>query len=201
MCVITCPLHAIEDANGLQENSKFQLSACYSNQKNSWFTSMNIIIRHISRFESMFLFQSRRGKKVDHQFGIGAIAMGRPARALVWSLTRDLGCLHRRLQHTAKGSENRCSIDAPTGLRCFHNITTKLRYLHNIRHADLANMGFGLHAINISHFEIQWLPPSSDLELESANHISTVLTTRPRLQYRKQRLHGILPLRNMPLYV
>jgi hypothetical protein len=34
-------------------------------------------------------------------------------------------------------------------------------------------------------FQIQWLHPSSGLEPRSTNHISTVLTARPRLQYNK----------------
>ena len=32
------------------------------------------------------------------------------------------------------------------------------------------------------HFSIRWLLPPSELEPRSANHISTVLTVRPRLQ-------------------
>ena len=36
-----------------------------------------------------------------------------------------------------------------------------------------------------THFFIEWLLPPKDLEPRSANHISTVLTARPRLQYRK----------------
>lgn len=39
----------------------------------------------------------------------------------------------------------------------------------------------------VRYFEIEWLLPPLDLEPRSANHISTVLTARPRLQYRKPR--------------
>jgi hypothetical protein len=34
------------------------------------------------------------------------------------------------------------------------------------------------------YFVIEWLPPTLELEPRSANHISTVLTARPRLQYK-----------------
>ena len=37
------------------------------------------------------------------------------------------------------------------------------------------------------YFFIEWLLPPENLEPRSANHISTVLTARQRLQYRKPR--------------
>ena len=37
------------------------------------------------------------------------------------------------------------------------------------------------------YFFFEWLLPPKDLEPRSANHISAVLTARPRLQYRQPR--------------
>ena len=48
------------------------------------------------------------------------------------------------------------------------------------------------------YFFIEWLLPPENLEPRSANHISTVLTARQRLQYRKPRWHGLYSTRHQP---
>ncbi len=45
----------------------------------------------------------------------------------------------------------------------------------------------------LKYIEIEWLLPPSDFEPRSANYISTVLTARPRIQYRNAATMEYIP--------